>query len=261
MPFGPFLASLRLTQAGDVTFVPVPGHTPGQLAVVVEEEDHAVFLAGDSSYTEAALLRGAVDGVGADEAAERLTHERIRAYARQTPTVYLPAHDPRDGSPPRRAPADRGPAGRGARVISFETSVRIERPIQEVFAFVSDPLRFPLWNVAVQAVRRISGEAGKTGSTYSMERELGAGRVENLEVFARRQSSELGIRTTRGPTPFVYSYRFAADGTGTIVHLEAQVELPGVAAVLGPVAARGVRRGVDANFAPLQRALEESAET
>jgi N-acyl homoserine lactone hydrolase len=40
------------------------------------------------------MLRGAVDRVGADEDAERLTHERIRAYAAATPTVYLPSHDP-----------------------------------------------------------------------------------------------------------------------------------------------------------------------
>jgi N-acyl homoserine lactone hydrolase len=92
--FGPFPASMALTEASDITLVPVPGHSPGQLAVVVEDGDHAVFLAGDSSYTEDALLRGVVDGVGPDEAAERLTHERIRAYAAETPTVYLPAHDP-----------------------------------------------------------------------------------------------------------------------------------------------------------------------
>jgi N-acyl homoserine lactone hydrolase len=91
---GPFPTSLPLTDAGDVTLVPVPGHTPGQLAVIVEDDDHSVFLAGDSSYTEDALLRGAGDGVGADEDAERLTHERVRAYAETTPTVYLPAHDP-----------------------------------------------------------------------------------------------------------------------------------------------------------------------
>ncbi|MGB0097936.1 MAG: N-acyl homoserine lactonase family protein, partial [Solirubrobacteraceae bacterium] len=83
-----------LTQAGDVTLVPVPGHSPGQLAVVVENGDHTVLLAGDSSYTQDALLRGVVDGVGPDEAAERLTYERILAYAAETPTVYLPAHDP-----------------------------------------------------------------------------------------------------------------------------------------------------------------------
>jgi N-acyl homoserine lactone hydrolase len=94
VPLGPFPASMALTQAGDVTLVPVPGHSPGQLAVVVQDGDHAVFLAADSSYTQDALLRGVVDGVGPDEAAERLTHERIRAYAAETPSVYLPAHDP-----------------------------------------------------------------------------------------------------------------------------------------------------------------------
>lgn len=91
---GPLPASLPLTRAGDVRLVSVPGHSPGQLAVIIEDDDHSVFLAGDSSYTEDAMLRGAVDGVGADEDAERRTHERIRAYAATTPTVYLPSHDP-----------------------------------------------------------------------------------------------------------------------------------------------------------------------
>ena len=93
-PVGPFPRSLRLTRAGDVTLVPVPGHTPGQIAVLVEESDHTVFIGGDSSYTEAAMVEGRADGVGSDEAAELLTHERIRAYAAATPTVYAVAHDP-----------------------------------------------------------------------------------------------------------------------------------------------------------------------
>jgi len=93
-----------------------------------------------------------------------------------------------------------------------------------------------------------------------MERELPTGEVENgLEVFARKQPSEFGIRTTRGPTPFVYHYGFASDGAHTIVHLDAKVELPGVADMLGPRAARWVKRGVDANFASLKRALEDGA--
>jgi N-acyl homoserine lactone hydrolase len=93
-PFGPFSESLRLTEAGDVILVPVPGHTPGQIAVLVEEGDQTVFLGGDSSYTQELMLRGIADGVGADDEAERLTHERIRAYAAANPTVYLVAHDP-----------------------------------------------------------------------------------------------------------------------------------------------------------------------
>ena len=142
-------------------------------------------------------------------------------------------------------------------MITFETSVRVERPIEDVFDFVSDPTRFPLWNSAVQAVHRTSGEAGGLGSTYSMERELPTGRAENgLEVFARDRPSVFGIRTTSGPTPFVYRYRFASDGADTVVRLDASVELPGAAAVLGRLAARAVRRGVDANFADLKRTIE-----
>jgi glyoxylase-like metal-dependent hydrolase (beta-lactamase superfamily II) len=97
-PLGPFPQSLRLTDAGDVTLVPVPGHTPGQIGVLVDEGDQTVFLAGDSSYTQDLMLRGKVDGVGADDEAERLTHERIRAYATAHPTVYLVAHDPETGA-------------------------------------------------------------------------------------------------------------------------------------------------------------------
>jgi N-acyl homoserine lactone hydrolase len=69
-PYGPFPQSYRLTEAGDVLLVPLPGHTPGHLGVIV----------------------------GPDEAAQRITQERIRAYAAANPTVYLAAHDPDTGS-------------------------------------------------------------------------------------------------------------------------------------------------------------------
>ncbi|HEX9036826.1 MAG TPA: N-acyl homoserine lactonase family protein [Ktedonobacterales bacterium] len=93
-PYGPFARSLSLTKAGDVLLVPTPGHTPGHLSVAVQDGDHVVFLAGDTSYTEGLLLANAVDGVGPDETQERDTHQRILRLAQTTPLVYLPAHDP-----------------------------------------------------------------------------------------------------------------------------------------------------------------------
>ena len=145
-------------------------------------------------------------------------------------------------------------------MITFEASVRIERPIDEVFAYVANPLLFSRWNSAVQTVHHASGESGVPGSTYSMRRQLPTGQVENeLEVLSHEPPTKFGIRTTSGPTPFLYDYRFAPDGPGTVVHLGASVELPGATAILGPLAARGVRRGVDANLAALRTALEASA--
>jgi glyoxylase-like metal-dependent hydrolase (beta-lactamase superfamily II) len=96
--FGPFPESLKLTKAGDITIVPVPGHTLGQIGIVVEDGDHSVFLAGDSSYTQELMLRGVVDGPSPDDAVAKQTHQRIRAFAAETPTVYLVAHDPETGA-------------------------------------------------------------------------------------------------------------------------------------------------------------------
>ena len=94
-PIGPFPTSLPLTEAGDVHLVPVPGHTPGQLAVLVEEEDDvAVLLAGDSSYTEKLMVQGAIDGVSPSDDDARQTLARIRSLADERPLVYLPSHDP-----------------------------------------------------------------------------------------------------------------------------------------------------------------------
>jgi hypothetical protein len=79
----------------------------------------------------------------------------------------------------------------------------------------------------VQTVHGTSGETGELGSTYSMQREIPSGQVENdLEVFVREHPTEFGIRTTSGPTPFLYRYRFTSDGTDTVVHLDASVSCP-----------------------------------
>jgi uncharacterized protein YndB with AHSA1/START domain len=140
--------------------------------------------------------------------------------------------------------------------MEFETSVRIERAVDEVFDYVSDPRNFPRWNSAVQAVSVTSGE-GDPGSTYLMERELPGGPAQNeLEILDCNRPTEFAIRTTSGPTPS----STATDSTPTtprrLSTSPPRVELSGIADALGPLGARVVRRGVDANFATLRQILE-----
>jgi carbon monoxide dehydrogenase subunit G len=135
-------------------------------------------------------------------------------------------------------------------VIDIQTSIRIARPAEDVFALLSDPLRFPLWNSAVTAV-----EGG--GGKYVMRRSLPTGPAENgLEVFEREAPTRFAIRTTSGPTPFHYRYSLTEAGDATVVALDASVELDGAFGLLGPLAGRAVRRGIDANLATLRHALE-----
>lgn len=96
-PFGPFPESVPLTSDGKVRIVATPGHTAGHVSVVLEEDGAAVMFAGDASYTEDLMLRGAIDGVAPDPRAARSTLERILAFTRERPAVYLPSHDPDAG--------------------------------------------------------------------------------------------------------------------------------------------------------------------
>ena len=59
----------------------------------------------------------------------------------------------------------------------FEASVRIQRPVEEVFAYVSDPENFPHWNSAVRTVRPTSASRDAVGSTYTITRDLPIGRA------------------------------------------------------------------------------------
>ena len=93
-PFDAFPSQYTLTQAEDVHLVPTPGHSAGHMSVILQEGDLSIFFAGDTSYTEAMLLSGQLDGIGGNPQAQRETYRQILAYAEANPTVYLPSHDP-----------------------------------------------------------------------------------------------------------------------------------------------------------------------
>jgi hypothetical protein len=57
-------------------------------------------------------------------------------------------------------------------VITFETDVRIDRQVEEAFAYVPEPLNFPRSNSAVESMRKSSAGENGVGSSYVMEREL-----------------------------------------------------------------------------------------
>jgi glyoxylase-like metal-dependent hydrolase (beta-lactamase superfamily II) len=93
-PHGAFARHAPVTSDRAVVVVPTPGHTRGHVSVVVRQDGPDVFLAGDTSYTQAALLAGRVDGIAPDEAEAAATLTCIRDQAQQHPLAYMPSHDP-----------------------------------------------------------------------------------------------------------------------------------------------------------------------
>ena len=95
--YGPFAKSQRLTGDGTVVAVATPGHTPGHVSVIVEDGDEAVFLAGDTSYSEALMVAGRIDGISPKVEVTAATLSAIRQFASERRVIYLPTHDPQSG--------------------------------------------------------------------------------------------------------------------------------------------------------------------
>jgi N-acyl homoserine lactone hydrolase len=98
-PYGPFPESKTLTESGDIRLVPIPGHSIGQVGVIVQTDSAALFFAADHMLRQDWFVEdyaaGRLLGLGAlffpKLAAE--TSRRIHGYIEEMPTVLLPSHD------------------------------------------------------------------------------------------------------------------------------------------------------------------------
>jgi uncharacterized protein YndB with AHSA1/START domain len=141
----------------------------------------------------------------------------------------------------------------------FETTVAIARARDAVFAYLADPRHFPSWNSAVESVVPLTDATPAAGGRYVMQRLLPTGAATNeLEIVTLRPPKELAIRTTSGPTPFLYRYQFATTAAGTLVRLHAEVRVGGTDSLLAPLAAQAIKHGVNANLATLRDILERA---
>jgi glyoxylase-like metal-dependent hydrolase (beta-lactamase superfamily II) len=89
-----FQESFTLTEAGDVTLVPTPGHTRGHQSVVLRDNERTVFFAGDASYSKQNLVHQIVDGVSLDTETASQTLKNVLEFVERHQAVYLPSHDP-----------------------------------------------------------------------------------------------------------------------------------------------------------------------
>jgi len=95
---GVFKHTYPVTTAGDVIVIPTPGHTAAHISVLVKHQDCYYLLAGDTSYSEHALIRRKVDGISPNAQVALRTIDNILDFAKNNPLVYLPTHDPQSAA-------------------------------------------------------------------------------------------------------------------------------------------------------------------
>lgn len=91
-PYKTFAQSEKIMD--NLIMVPAYGHTKGNSAYILEEDNLFYFFHGDITYTDEALKRNQLSVVYEDLEAAKDTLDKTRAFIQQNDTIYLSTHTP-----------------------------------------------------------------------------------------------------------------------------------------------------------------------
>ena len=145
----------------------------------------------------------------------------------------------------------------GETVGSFENSVTIQRPVEDVFAFLADFENVPRWNHAIESTTKTSPGPVGVGSTFRQIRSEPRRSEEGIEVTAFEPTGRLAIEGEIGPFLARVGYRIEPVGGATLLTNLVELEPTSAASrLLAPLAGSRIKAAVAANLEELKRILE-----
>jgi uncharacterized membrane protein len=139
-------------------------------------------------------------------------------------------------------------------VLEFENTIHIDRPVDEVFAFLSDFENIPKWNYYVLEVRQLSKNPIGVGTTYHQIRKTDE---QDFRIIEFEPNHTVAVKTLPQASPsFERKFTLYAEGDTTRLRDEWKLDT-GRPAVLERLARRRVKSAVAENLAKLEELLEE----
>lgn len=142
-------------------------------------------------------------------------------------------------------------------MIRLTNSIEIERPVEEVFAYVSDVTNDPAWHTDILDARRIDSGPIGIGSEFEVRIQPFMGQsTGRVAVTVHQPSAGFELSGRLGPMEPVIRYRFRRANGETEVEREVSMQPPGLMRLLAPVL-RPMMRGRNQGFlANLKRVME-----
>jgi hypothetical protein len=139
---------------------------------------------------------------------------------------------------------------------SFENTVTIQRPVEDVFAFLADFGNVPKWNYAIVETTKISPGPVGVGTTYRQTRSVPSRSEEGFEVTVFEPTSRLEVQGQIGPFRARISYLLEPTGSGTRLRNAVDLGFSGLSNLVAPLATSRVKHAVAANLDTLKQLLE-----
>jgi uncharacterized protein YndB with AHSA1/START domain len=144
-------------------------------------------------------------------------------------------------------------------MIRFTIETHIERPVAEVFGYVSDPDQLVTWQTnTVSAVQEGDGRFGLGTRLREVHRMPGGKELESVvEVSEYELDRTLALRVVEG-TPVHARMTFEPTDRGTLMRFGAHGQLTGPMRLAQPLLQRTLKRQFARQCATLKRVLENA---
>jgi hypothetical protein len=144
-------------------------------------------------------------------------------------------------------------------MASFENTVIIQRPVEEVFSFLAHFENVPRWNYAIVETTKVSPGPVGVGTTYRQIRSVPRRSEEGFEVTAFEPPRRLEVQGQIGPFRARISYLLEPTGSGTRLRNAVDLGSSGLSTIVAlPVTSR-VKHAVAANLDTLEQLLGAGA--
>ena len=145
-------------------------------------------------------------------------------------------------------------------MATLDMSIVINRPLEEVFAFVSNPENNPKWVSMSDSVRLTSAGPIGVGTTFRSVVTILGRRIEGEVAFTEYEPNHsYAQKTTSGPIPVESQVTFERVDGGTRVTNHQVAEPGGFFKLAEPVLVRMIKRQFEADFANLKDLMEAHA--
>jgi uncharacterized membrane protein len=144
----------------------------------------------------------------------------------------------------------------GEPMIQHEVSLQVNRPVEQVFSYVTDTRNLPAWQSNLVEVEQLTEGPLRPGVQIREVRRLGKRPSENrAEIQAFEPNKRLALKTTTQPQVTV-TYEFEPDNNGTHLRYTFRMLTSGLMRLFEPLIAGAIQKQSDGDFERLKHILE-----
>lgn len=143
-------------------------------------------------------------------------------------------------------------------MLKVTSSVVINKPVADVFAYTTDPNTATKWQGGVDAVIP-EGPQDVVGSKYTEVRKfMGQEMKSTLQITLFQKNAKWGAKVLNGPVPYEVIQTFAAEGAGTRLTTDVQGEPKGFFKIAEGALQGQLQKSLDEDGQRLKKLLEGS---